>query len=98
MNDDQLDQLLRDSADDAGLPGHFRSEVWRRIAVAEERSLAGRWRHFLALLVRPVPATASVVFTVLAGVFLGAASVQPPQDAQQSYAESISPFLNHGEP
>lgn len=98
MNDNELDQLLRDSAVDPGLPSHFRSEVWTRIAIADERSFAGRWRRFLASLVRPVPATASVVVTVLAGVWLGAASVQEPKEAKLSYAESISPFLNHGKP
>jgi hypothetical protein len=98
MNDNELDQLLRDSADDAGLPARFRPEVWTRIAIADERSFAGWLRRFVASLVQPVPATASVVASVLVGVWLGTATVQTPKEPKLSYAESISPFLGHGEP
>lgn len=98
MNNDPLDDLLRAAAQEPPLPKGFRSEVWTRIAYAEQRYLAS-WCHWaLASLVRPLPAALSVAATVVIGAWLGLASMPTAADAQFSYAESISPFLHQDSP
>ena len=92
-NTHEIDELLRGAAEQPTLPASFRSEVWTRIAHAEQRSVAAWLSRALAAFARPVPAFASVIATVLVGAWLGLATAPPAKDAQLSYAESISPFL-----
>lgn len=94
----EIDDLLRASAEELSLPTSFRSEVWTRIAHAERRSLVARVGRVLAALTRPAPAVASLVATVLIGAGIGLATAPPAKDAQLSYAESISPFLREHAP
>lgn len=98
MNTHEIDELLRSAAQDLPIPTSFRSEVWTRIAHAEQRSFAARLNRVLAAFTRPVPAVASVIATVLVGAWLGLSTAPPVKDARLSYAESISPFLQENAP
>jgi len=98
MNSQDIDKLLKASAHEPALPTSFRSELWTRIAYAEQRSFGAKLSRVLAFFTRPAPAVASVIATVLIGVSLGFATTQPTKDARISYAESISPFLQEKAP
>lgn len=98
MNDNELDDLLRASAQDPPLPQGFRSEVWTRIASIEDWSFATLGQKLLESLVRPVPAVIGVVGTLVLGIVLGLASPSSSDDAGMKYAESISPFLRQHTP
>ncbi|GAA5483980.1 hypothetical protein [Haloferula sargassicola] len=98
MNNDPLDDLLRAAAQEPPLSEGFRSEVWTRIAYAEQRSVASWFHRALASLVRPLPAALTVAATVVIGAWLGLASTPTAEDAQLSYAESISPFSQEHTP
>lgn len=97
-NSQEIDDMLRASAEEPPLPTNFRSEVWTRIALAEQRSLAVLARRALAALTRPAPSVACLVATALVGVATGLATAPPVKDAQLSYAESVSPFLQERTP
>lgn len=98
MNTHEIDELLRSASQEPPLPASFRSEVWTRIAHAEQRSFAAWMSRALIVFTRPVPAVASVMATVLIGAWLGFATAPPAKDSQLSYAESISPFLQEHAP
>lgn len=98
MNDSELDDLLRASAQDPPLPQGFRSEVWTRIASIEDSSFAILGRRLMEFVVRPVPAVIGVVGTLALGIVLGLASPSISDDDGMKYAESISPFLREHTP
>ncbi len=81
----RLKALLRDSKTEAEMPPRFESEVWHRIASAEEKR-ASRW-HFDWLfrgMVQPRLAFAVVVAAMVLGG--GLASVR----AQQNYHHALA--------
>ena|ERR1700677_1251433 len=70
--DSKLSDLLRESRQAPALPPRFEENVWRRIEDAEAPVKAGSWLDaFVALVVRPRFALATVTALVLAGVLLG---------------------------
>jgi hypothetical protein len=71
-NDFKLSDLLRESRQLPALPPRFQDNVWRRIEVAEVPVKSGSWLDaFVALLLRPRFALATVTALVLVGVSLG---------------------------
>jgi hypothetical protein len=100
--DSGFDELLRSAEVKVPLPGAFQAEVWRRIAVAQETSLRGRWERILeaifGTLARPVTASVMVLGMVSAGLWFGSLGTEPVRDAKLAYIQSVSPFAHqHGE-
>ena len=95
--DKEFDDLLRLSRAVPPLPGVFQAEVWRRIEAKDADSLAERltqWIEWaLALLVRPIAASAAMMVMISAGLWIGTQGQQPVQDTKIAYVKSVSPFL-----
>ena len=96
MNDDQINELLRRTREEAELPSSFQREVWRRIAHGTARQDA-RWswlNGMLDWLAKPLPAAAAWSLALLAGLFIGTFKPQPPGSAARvvAYAQSINPL------
>ena len=99
--DSAFDNFLRPAKVEVPLRGAFQSEVWRRIAVAQETTLAGRFSRFLesfsGALTQPVAAGAVLLAMISGGLWFGSMSGEPVRDAKLSYVQSISPFAHaHG--
>ena len=96
MNDSEFDDLLRTARGEGPLPASFRQGVWHRIENAAAESAPGLgWIHdLIAVFARPWAAAAGVAATVMAGLWLGAASIPKANEAKFAYAESISPFIH----
>lgn len=75
------------------MPDAFRSEVWNRIAAAEQRSPFAWFRTLVDGFIRPWNAVCGVTATVALGLLLGGLTTPRPTAAKTVYAESISPFL-----
>lgn len=95
MNDSEFDDLLRTARGEVPLPASFRQGVWHRIESATAESARLGWfQDLIAVFAKPWAAAAGVAATVVAGLWLGAASIPEPEDAKLAYAESISPFVH----
>lgn len=94
----EIDALLRSAAEEKPLPASFRSEVWTRIAYAEQRSFVACLGKLFAAITRPVPAVASVTMMAIIGAWLGFATAPGGKDPSLSYAVSVSPFLQEHAP
>jgi|GEM_PF-656602 len=96
QDDGAFDDLLRSAKVEVPLPGIFQYEVWRRIAAAQESTLMARLARtlepILALLSRPIAASASMVLMVSAGLWLGSLGMDPVRDGKLAYVASVSPF------
>lgn len=97
MNDDQLNELIRQTHPQPDFSKSFQREVWARIAVAEQQSWSTQWRRIsefmLGWLAQPAPAVALVMTMLLVGVGAGMATASGSQtDALRSaYITSINP-------
>jgi hypothetical protein len=95
-DDGAFDEMLRSTKVEVPLPGAFQAEVWRRIAVHEDSAplvrLTLALKPVLSLFNRPLAASASVLLTVLVGLWLGSLEAHPARDGKLDYVESISPF------
>lgn len=97
MNDDELHSLIRQTHPKPEFPVSFQREVWARIAGAEQRSWAARWRQWsetlFLWLARPAPAMATVVVTLGLGIGLGTLTATDNSEAMRiAYVASINPL------
>ena len=97
MSDPEFDDLLRLAKAVPHLPGAFQAEVWKRIEAKDADSLTLRLTQWiesaLTLLVRPMAASAAMILTISAGLWLGTQNPQSVRDPKIAYVESVSPFL-----
>ena len=96
MNDDQLNELLRNTREDAELPPSFQRGVWQAIAADTARQKA-RWvwlNSLINVLAKPLPAAAAWSVALMAGLFIGTMKPQPPSQTARvaAYAQSINPL------
>ena len=95
-----MDVLLRDWQPQVDLPPRFESEVWRRIALAQEKPAS--WLNFdwlFQITNQPKLAFAIVMTAVFLGT--GSATWQAQQNYHQEFAaskiryiQSVDPFAN----
>src|SRR5260221_1622734 len=98
--DQRLDALLRDWQPQVDLPPRFESEVWRRIALAQEKPAS--WLNFdwlFQITNQPKLAFAIVMTAVVLGA--GLAAWQAPQSYHQGistakirYIQTVDPLLS----
>jgi hypothetical protein len=97
MTDTELEGLLRQSKPTVKMPPTFQTEVWRRIAMAEEASLwsrVARWLEMpLGWAAKPLGAVALCALTVGGGLLLGGREKSRRPDGRVAYLESVSPFV-----
>ena len=96
MNDSQLNELLRQSREEAELPPSFQREVWQKIAAVKAREEA-RWgwiRPLLDWFTRPLAAAAAWALALMAGLLLGNLKAQSPTSEARAaaYAHFINPL------
>lgn len=95
-NDPALDDFLRTAQVNVPLPEAFQADVWRRIAVRHQASIPVRFsswmEKFFGSLVGPVPATATLLFMISAGIWFGSTGSEPGDDGKFAYVRSVSPF------
>ena len=95
-NDPALDDILRTAKVEVPLPGAFQSEVWRLIAVRHQASIAVRFSSWMEKVFGwfggPVPATATLLFMISAGIWFGSNGSEPGDDGKFAYVRSVSPF------
>ena len=95
--DEKLGALLRESRTSPALPPRFQENVWRRIedagAPVTSREAVTWLEAFVALLLRPRFAYATVAVLMLGGILLGTYSgVQTARhDAEARYVASVAP-------
>src|ERR1700682_1589111 len=92
-HDQRLDSLLRDWQPQVDLPPRFESEVWRRIALAQEKPAS--WLNFdwlFRIANQPKLAFASVVLAVFLGT--GLAAWQARQNYHQEIAASKVRYIH----
>lgn len=100
--DSGFDDLLRSAKVAVPLPGAFHAEVWTRIAVSQEITLAGRFLQlleaFLGAVTQPIGASAILLAMITGGLWFGSMGGETLRDAQLDYVQSVSPFAyTHGE-
>lgn len=100
-DDPALDALLRTARVAVPLPAAFPAEVWRRIAVRHQSTLSVRVDSWMEQtfggLLRPVPAAATLLFMISAGVWFGAQETESGGNGKSAYVRSVSPFAaDHG--
>lgn len=99
--DDKLAALLRESRTAPALPPRFQENVWRRIEDAEapaKSGVTGTWLEtFVALLLRPRFAYATVAALMLGGIVLGVynGARTARHDAEARYVASVAPNSLH---
>lgn len=99
-HDQRLSALLRDWQPQVDLPPRFESEVWRRIALAQEKPAS--WLNFdwlFRITNQPRLAFAMVMTAIILGT--GLATWQAQQNYHQEiaaskvrYIQSVDPFAN----
>jgi hypothetical protein len=91
-----VDALVRAARPEVPLPNSFQSEVWRRIAVAQENSLSVRWASWMdqlfGALAHPVTASGLTVVLAAMGFWLGTGKETPSPITKLAYVEAVSPF------
>ncbi len=95
MNDNELNDLLRAADPAPRETPEFRRSVWRRIEREVQPSFFDRINYLIKTIAHPMPAAVSISAMVAFGMWLGAASAPKTDDAMATYAESVSPFLQH---
>ena len=99
-HDPRLDPLLKDWKAHIDLPPRFESEVWRRIALAQEkRSDFWSFEWLFRMTCQPKPAFAILAVAVLLGT--GLANWQAERNyhhdmaaSKARYIHSVDPFAN----
>jgi len=98
MNDDELDDLIRQTHPRPDFSASFQREIWGRIAVAEQTSWTARCRRwsesFFQQLARPALAVTAVMTMLLLGAGLGrlTTSDDDPAALRSAYITSINPL------
>ena len=94
----RFDELLRSAEVEVPLPGAFQSEVWRRIATAQESTFKERCSRAIeglfGFMAQPVAASAMVLTMIGAGLWLGSVGEEPLRDGKLTYVQSVSPFAH----
>lgn len=92
MNDNELDDLIRQTHPKPEFPASFQREVWARVSVAERTSWVARYRRWseslFQLIAQPAPAVAVVTMMLLLGAGLGRL-VSPENDSDASHASYV---------
>ncbi len=93
-SDTKFREVLRAARPSPSLPPRFQENVWRRIEEAEAPVKSGSWLDaFVALVLRPRFAYATVATLMVAGVLLG--SYQGAQTVKQTeqarYLAAVAP-------
>jgi len=95
LADEKLSALLRESRLSPLLPPRFQDNVWRRIddAEAPAKSSVTWLEAFVALILRPRFAYATLAALMLAGISLGAYSgaQSARHEAEARYVASVAP-------
>ena len=95
-NDQALDDFLRKAKAEVPLPDAFQADVWRRIAVRHQSTVSvrlGCWMEkIFGSLVGPVPAAATLLFMISAGIWFGSKGTESGDDGKSAYVRSVSPF------
>jgi hypothetical protein len=95
LADEKLSALLRESRLSPLLPPRFQENVWRRIddAEAPAKSSVTWLEAFVALILRPRFAYATLAALMLAGISLGAYSgaQSARHEAEARYVASVAP-------
>jgi hypothetical protein len=95
LADEKLSALLRESRLSPSLPPRFQENVWRRIEDAEAPAKSSvTWLEaFVALILRPRFAYATLAALMLAGISLGAYSgaQSARHEAEARYVASVAP-------
>jgi hypothetical protein len=97
MNDNELDDLIRQTHPKPEFPASFQREVWARVSVAEQTSRAARYRRWseslFQLIAQPATAVTVVTMMLLLGAGLGRLA-SPETDSEAlhtAYVVSINP-------
>lgn len=103
MNDDELKELIRQSAPPPVFPSSFQREVWQRIALSESRSWQSSACRYLSemfsWLVKPAVAATTVTLMLVVGAGLGklVSTRDLETSSRAAYVASINPILSaHG--
>lgn len=97
MNDDELDDLIRQTHPKPEFPSSFQRDTWARIAVVEQRSWSARWQEWseslFGWMARPTPAVAAVSAMLVLGAVLGHLTTpdNPEAGLRAAYVTSINP-------
>ena len=97
MNEDELNDLIRQTHPKPEFPSTFQREVWARVSVAEQTSWSARYRRwresFFPALAQPATAMAVVMTTLLLGAGLGqiVSSEHNAEASRDAYLASINP-------
>jgi hypothetical protein len=95
LADEKLSALLREPRLSPSLPPRFQENVWRRIEDAEAPAKSSvTWLEaFVALILRPRFAYATLAALMLAGISLGAYSgaQSARHEAEARYVASVAP-------
>lgn len=98
MNDIQLDQLLKASANPAQPPADFQRAVWRRIEAEESTAWKPRAKWILdrifGFLTLPPVAVATCAAMVALGVWFGLKPQDSLPTGEVAYIRSVSPFVS----
>jgi len=102
MNDEEIDRYLSQWQVDVPEDSHFRSAVWREIAMRDSGSFSRYCRELLEKMMRPrlgIPLGATALFlTVSIAVIHGTQNREKTWDElAQSYAQRIDPVTHSGE-
>jgi len=97
MNDNELDDLIRQTHPKPEFPASFQREVWARASVAEQNSWSARYRRWseslFQLIAQPAPAVTVVTTMLLLGAGLGrlVSSESDAESLRAAYMVSINP-------
>jgi hypothetical protein len=92
--DEKLNAMLRESRVSPSLPPRFQENVWRRIEDAEAPAKSATWLDaFIAIVLRPRFAYATIAVLMLVGILLGAyqGAQVANHDAEARYVASVAP-------
>lgn len=103
MNNNELNDLIRQASPPPDFPTSFQREVWQRIALSESRSrhsCAGRHlSEVFSWLMKPAAAAITVAIVLVVGAGLGklVSARDAKTNSRAAYAASINPILSaHG--
>jgi lysophospholipase L1-like esterase len=100
MNDNELNNLIRQGSPPPNFPASFQREVWQRIAVTESRSLSSLLARigsdWLQWIVKPAGAVATIMTMLIIGAGLGGivSAKESESNLKAAYTASINPILS----